>query len=77
MIWCYILHIRICRMPSHGMASGRHGMVFQRCHQHFRVETPQKEVVGRYGYPLVNIEIINYGKSPFLIGESSINGYFQ
>ena len=21
-----------CRMPSHGMASGRHGMVFQRCH---------------------------------------------
>ena len=77
MIWCYILHIRICRMPSHGMASGRHGMVFQRCQQHFRVETPQKEVVGRYGYPLVNIEIINYGKSPFLIGESSINGYFQ
>ena len=47
----------VCRMPSHGMASGRHGMVFQRCHQHFRVETPQKEVVGRYGYPLVNIQI--------------------
>jgi hypothetical protein len=27
------------------------------------------------GYPLVNQH--NYGKSPFLMGKSTVNGYFQ
>jgi len=75
MIWCYILHIRLRdALPRHGQWPAWNGVP----------EVPPAFSGGnspkRSGWKIwlpSGKHTNNYGKSQFLIGESSINGYFQ